>query len=81
MILWKDTCYKFIRQDRPLRWTAAEENCINDYSGHLVSIRDVEDMNFVHSLILENGSSRSSNIYIGKYTSCILHFKVVILSN
>ena len=60
-------CYKFFRQDTLMRWTAAEESCASKYGGHLVSIRDIDDMNFIHSLIVRNGPARSSKIHIGKY--------------
>ena len=63
-------CYRFFRRNTTLRWTSAENSC-REPGGHLVSIRDKEDMDFIHSLIIDNGPSRASKIYIGEYRFCV----------
>ena len=62
---WNDYCYKFIREENSIRWTKAEENC-KHLGGHLVSIENKDEDNFIHSLMIENRSPRLSNCYIGK---------------
>ena len=64
-------CYRFFRGNTTLRWTSAEKSCEHEHGGHLVSIRDKEDMDFIHSLIIDNGPSRASKIYIGEYHFCV----------
>ena len=55
--------------ERPefISWIEAEDRCRLE-DAHLVSIRDEEDMDFVHSLIIRSlteGDTPPLNIYIG----------------
>ena len=72
---FKDHCYKVIHHRHLLSWTDAEHYC-NEKHAHLTSIRDREDMEFIHSLIISNlGSSATPpiKVFIGK-TFCSVMF-------
>ena len=63
--LWSGNCYKFVRENEPIKWTSAEESC-KLLGGHLASISDENEMNFIQSLLIENEAARWSKCYIGK---------------
>ena len=65
---FKGHCYNIIKSDDMIRWVDAEYRCEN-LGAHLVSIRDYEDMEFLHSLLIESldeGSQPPYSVFIGK---------------
>ena len=68
---WKhfnDNCYIVKDNVNFLSWYDAEERCLNE-DAHLVSIRDKEDMDFIHSLIIKSLKEHATpplNVFIGK---------------
>ncbi|XP_072017119.1 uncharacterized protein [Amphiura filiformis] len=59
---FKDNCYRVFDNNTLLSWTNAEDKC-NDEGAHLTSIRDGEDMEFIHSLVVGSlGSSATPPI-------------------
>ena len=66
---FKGNCYRVMERPAFISWIEAEDRCRLE-DAHLVSIRDEEDMDFVHSLIIRSltkGDTPPLNIYIGMY--------------
>ncbi|XP_072043070.1 uncharacterized protein [Amphiura filiformis] len=64
---FKGSCYVVVDNANTLSWFNAEEMC-QEEGAHLVSIRDEQDMDFVHSLIinsLQDHVTPPLNIFIG----------------
>ena len=69
---YKDHCYRIFNSDDAINWIDAEYSCNEegDGDGHLASIRDDQDMEFIHSLIVRSlGSSATPPIkaFIGEH--------------
>ena len=65
--LFKDNCYSLASSKNAINWIAAEDRC-KEEDAHLVSIRDSEDMEFIHSLVvgsLGRYINQPLKIYIG----------------
>lgn len=65
---FRGQCYLFQKSKATLRWTAAEEIC-KMYGGHLVSMRDKNDMEIVHTILTENSVERASRTFIGMHNN------------
>ena len=50
---YKDSCYRLIKQS--VSWSQAELTCRAWNHGHLVSISNLEEQDFVQSLVTEEG--------------------------
>ncbi|XP_072021058.1 uncharacterized protein [Amphiura filiformis] len=50
---FRGNCHRLMYSENYINWVHAEENCM-EYDAHLVSIRDRDDMEFIHSLIVDN---------------------------
>ena len=76
--LWtafKGNCYHVSSSNISLNWLEAEEQCLSE-DAHLVSIRDSDDMEFIHSIIVDQLESLvvpPIKTYIGKKTG---HFVI-----
>ena len=62
-----------------MQWPLADEACAR-HGATLASIRDLEDMRFIHWILIENKVVRKSQTYIGKswyfiavYTHTVLY--------
>ena len=75
-------CYRFFKAGKFIQWAQAEEACLA-YKAHLASIRDGDDMKFIHWMLIENKVVRKSQTYIGKFIKMIylpwLLRKIVLL--
>ena len=67
--LYENNCYQLFSSGEALNWMSAEERCLES-DGHLVSIRNSDDMEFIHSLIVGNLGrfvAKPLRTYIGKH--------------
>ena len=67
--LHENNCYRLFSSEEALNWMSAEERCFES-DAHLVSIRNSDDMEFIHSLIvgdLGRFVAKPLRTYIGKY--------------
>ncbi|XP_038053125.1 uncharacterized protein LOC119725675 [Patiria miniata] len=61
---YRGHCYRFYNQSDNLRWTDAEMQCVNDQS-HLVSIRDIKEVNYIHGMLTSEWYTALLDTYIG----------------
>ena len=67
--IYKNHCYLFKMSDTPIKWTRAERICNMD-GAHLVSIMDVNEMKFLHHMLVSDWLKGENGTYIGKvYTA------------
>ncbi len=64
--LFNRHCYKVFFHDTLLTWIDSEDLCNQFENGHLVSIRDEDEMLYVHLLLLEEDTIEEDGTYIGK---------------
>ena len=66
--LYNDFCYAFRVENVSLRWTDAANTC-NGLGGHLASIKDYKEMNFLQYKLTTDWFTGNLNTYIGN-NSC-----------
>ncbi|XP_041486068.1 G-protein coupled receptor GRL101-like [Lytechinus variegatus] len=63
--IFQGSCYNLFRNSEDITWKDAEAKC-KDEQGHLVSIRDEDEMTFIHFMISSTElNSTEINAYIG----------------
>ncbi|XP_022097833.1 uncharacterized protein LOC110983144 isoform X2 [Acanthaster planci] len=62
--LYDANCYKFFNLTENLRWTDAQITC-QEAQANLVSIRDINEVNFIHGMLTSKWFSPQFNTYIG----------------
>ena len=61
---FQDGCYKLVENKTGISWINAERDCQKKQS-HLASIMSDSEMQFIHSLLIQQGVF-TSKVYIGK---------------
>ncbi|XP_071496666.1 uncharacterized protein [Diadema antillarum] len=59
------SCYRLSSLTHSVTWNEAELLCQDDEGGHLVSIRDNDEMTFLHYMISTQWQSSATHTYIG----------------
>ena len=65
--VFKGSCYSLYINPEVLTWNEAELLCQESHEGHLVSIRDQDEMVFLHYMISSQWEGTETETYIGKY--------------
>ena len=73
--IYKNHCYIFKTMDAPIKWTRAEKICNMD-GAHLVSIMDVNEMKFLHHMMVSDWMKGENGTYIGKVKCLLLLAKI-----
>ena len=58
------SCYLFVKHPRPISWFESEKYCVGE-GGHLVSIGNEAEMNFIHYNLIEMGWTSYRRTFIG----------------
>ncbi|XP_041482732.1 uncharacterized protein LOC121429653 isoform X2 [Lytechinus variegatus] len=64
-VVFKGSCYRLIISHEALTWNEAELVCQESLGGHLVSIRDEDEMIFLHYMISSQWEATETETYIG----------------
>ena len=65
---FNDACYQFVVHSSLLTWHDAEKAC-QEKGGHLVSIRNTAEAQFIHFMMTSNWTEPLSSVYIGNISS------------
>ena len=64
---FNDACYHVVERSTALSWQEAEGSCTELANGaHLASIRDLQDAEFIHFMIVSKWAKPQADLYIGK---------------
>ncbi|XP_030835428.1 low-density lipoprotein receptor-related protein 2-like [Strongylocentrotus purpuratus] len=64
-VIFQGSCYSLFRLSEDITWKDAEEECLAKQA-HLVSIRDIDEMTFLHFMIsTAEGNETKTETYIG----------------
>ena len=62
---FQNSCYSFYNTSANLHWRAAERYC-NDLGAHLVSIRNISEVNFIQRMLVTDWFTTEPSTYIGR---------------